>query len=203
MCKLLDYIFLSLSHFLLIFVFNFSLPSPHSHPTPTPLFYLAKPLLSYLLLCFFCAWYRVFTLFFSQPCLHEGFESSFTARSHESCANCTTASVGRDTHLWNPMLCTSASRPSKPLDAASRCDPPLHCVMCHDGFPTMHSLVRCQGKRTNNRLPAQANMLPSWQGAEWVFFHRIIFTHGKAALCFFFIHVGSPAHSLALAHFKL
>lgn len=86
------------------------------------------------------------SLFFPQPCLHEGFESSFTVRSHESCANCTSASVGRDTHLWSPMLCKSASRPSKPLDAASRCDPPLHSVMCQDGFPTMHSLVRCQGK---------------------------------------------------------
>jgi len=87
------------------------------------------------------------SLFFPQPCLHEGFESSFTVRSHESCANCTSASVGRDTHLWSPMLCKSASRPSKPLDAASRCDPPLHSVMCQDGFPTMHSLVRCQGKK--------------------------------------------------------
>ncbi|EOA99993.1 hypothetical protein Anapl_09706 [Anas platyrhynchos] len=47
-----------------------------------------------------------------KPCLHEGFESSFTMRSHESCANCTSASVGRDTHLWSPMLCKSASRPT-------------------------------------------------------------------------------------------
>lgn len=90
-------------------------------------------------------------LFFPQPCLHEGFESSFTVRSHESCANCTSASVGRDTHLWSPMLCKSASRPSKPLDAASCCDPPLHSVMCQDGFPTMHSLVQCQGKKKKKR----------------------------------------------------
>lgn len=92
------------------------------------------------------------SLFFPQPCLHEGFESSFTVRSHESCANCTSAFVGRDTHLWSPMLCKSASRPSKPLDAASRCDPPLHSVMCQDGFPTMHSLVRWQGKKKEKKI---------------------------------------------------
>ena len=108
------------------------------------------------------------SLFFPQPCLHEGFESSFTVRSHESCANCTSASVGRDTHLWSPMLCKSASRPSKPLDAASRCDPPLHSVMCQDGFPTMHSLVRCQGKKNEQIICCHRRQTHYLWGRQWV-----------------------------------
>ena len=34
------------------------------------------------------------------------------------------------------------------------------------GFPTMHSLVQCQGKRTNNVLLWQPNMLPARLGSR-------------------------------------
>lgn len=103
--------------------------------------------------------------FLSLPptCLHEGFENLVSMCSPECCANCTTASFGRDTHRWSPILCKSASRPRKPLDADSCCDSPLHRVMCHDGFPTMHSLVQCQRNRTNNLLPSQAKILLIWK----------------------------------------
>ena len=75
-----------------------------------------------------------------------------------SCVNCTTASFGWGTHLWCPMLCKSASRPSQPLDATTCCDPPLLCVLCSGDFPTIHSLVNYQGKTTNNhQLPSQAH----------------------------------------------
>lgn len=141
------------------------------------------------------------SLFFPWPCLHESFESSFTVLSHESCANCTSALVGRDTHLWSPMLCKSASRPSKPLDAASRCDPPLHSVMCQDSFPTMHSLVRCQGKkRTNNLLPSQANTSPAGQAEEPVFICWIKFTPQSCLwMCIYYL---APRHS-SLCPFQL
>lgn len=140
---------LGLSFLLLLFRLNFL---PLSPPTSllTPLLLSSASFEPSPFVLFPCTVQALLLpLFFPQSCLHEGFESSFIVRSHESCANCTSASVGRDTHLWSPMLCKSASRPSKPLDAASRCDPPLHSVMCQDGFPTMHSLVRCQGKKKN------------------------------------------------------
>lgn len=161
---------LRLSLLLLTFGFNF-LPLPLRAPSPLPSQLpssLAQALLNHLLLCFFPCMLQalLLSLFFPQPCLHEGFESSFTVRSHESCANCTSAFVGRDTHIWSPMLCKSASRPSKPLDAASRCDPPLHSVMCQDGFPTMHSLVRWQGKKKEQIICCRHRQTHYLQGRE-------------------------------------
>lgn len=69
----------------------------------------------------------------------------------------------------DPVLCPSASRPCQPLDAASRCDLPLHCVICHDGFSHNAFFSQCQGKRTNNVLLRQPNMLPARLGS-WTHF---------------------------------
>lgn len=87
----------------------------------------------------------------------------FTRSSQENCANCTGASVGRATHPCDPVLCRSASRPCQPLDAASRCDLPLHCVICHDGFShnAFFSSLWGGGGGTNNVLLWQPNMLPA------------------------------------------
>lgn len=153
-----------------IFGFNF-LPLSTLLPSPTSLL-LCSAAFELPPFVFFPSTVQALSLslFFPQPCLHEGFESSFTMRSHESCANCTSASVGRDTHLWSPMLCKSASRPSKPLDAASRCDPPLHSVMCQDSFPTMHSLVRCQGKKKKKKeqiICCHHRQTRYLQGRQW------------------------------------
>lgn len=78
------------------------------------------------------------------------------------------ASVGRATHPGDPVLCPSASRPCQSLDAASCCD--LLCSVSYVtmGFPTMHSLVQCQGKRTNNVPLWQPNMLPARLGSRAV-----------------------------------
>lgn len=83
--------------------------------------------------------------------LHPGFRAS---------------SVGRATHPGDPVLCPSASRPCQSLDAASCCD--LLCSVSYVtmGFPTMHSLVQCQGKGTNNVPLWQPNVLPARLGSR-------------------------------------
>lgn len=92
----------------------------------------------------------------------------FTRSSQENCANCTRASVGRATHPGDPVLCPSASRPRQPLDAASRCDLPLHCVICHDGFSHNAFFSSVSGAGwggAHNVLLWQPNMLPARLGA--------------------------------------
>nr|XP_041570799.1 uncharacterized protein LOC121469597 [Taeniopygia guttata] len=109
------------------------------------------------------------------PCLHEGFESSFTVRSHESCANCTSAFVGRDTHLWSPMLCKSASRPTdKAQQIQLRSATAVSCTWSPEGCRLSRKHVFVQGfhRQARRHLLQQLGRLCSPLGSSNPALHR-------------------------------
>ena len=90
----------------------------------------------------------------------------FTGSSQKNCANCTRASVGRTTHPATPCCARVHQGHVNPLMLPHAVIFLYTVSYVTMGFPTMHSLVQCQGKRTNNVLLWQPNMLPARLGSR-------------------------------------